>query len=82
MPRALQVDQRVGHHLAGAVVGDLAAAVGLHDRDVAGAEQVVRLAGEALREDGGRARTTQISSEVCGPRSALLNAFIASTVDS
>ena len=45
-----QVDQRIGHDLSGAVVGDLAAAVGGDDRDVARRQHVVGLAGQALRE--------------------------------
>src|SRR5690606_27515169 len=35
-----QVDQRIGHQLAGAVVGHLAAAVHLQHRDVAGHQHV------------------------------------------
>ena len=50
MASAPQVQQRVGHHLAGAVVGDLAAAVGAHHGDVAGAEHVFVAPGHALRE--------------------------------
>ena len=46
-----QVHQRIGHHLPRAVVGDLAAAVGAHDRDVAGGQQVRVLSGDALCED-------------------------------
>ena len=47
---AFQVHQRIGHDLAGAVVGDLAAAVGRHHRDVARREQVPGLTRQALRE--------------------------------
>ena len=46
-----QVDQRIGHELAGAVVGDLAAAIGAHHRDVAGRQHVLGLAGLAEGED-------------------------------
>ena len=44
--RALQVQQRVGHYLAGAVVGDLAAPVGGDDGDVAWLQQVLRAASQ------------------------------------
>ena len=47
---ALQVEQQVDDDLAGAVVGDLAAAVDLHDRDADVAQQVFGLAGQAQRE--------------------------------
>jgi hypothetical protein len=46
----LQVDQRVGHHLAGAVVGHLPAAVGGHHRDVARRQHVLGPAGQAQGE--------------------------------
>jgi hypothetical protein len=45
-----QVEQQVDHDLAGAVVGDLAAAVDLHHRDADVAQQVFRLARQALGE--------------------------------
>ena len=48
---ATQVDERISHHLPRPVVGDLAAAVGLHHRDVARVEQVVLPAGQALGEN-------------------------------
>src|SRR5262249_31565592 len=48
---AAQVDQRIGHHLAGAVVGHLPAAIRLHDRGFAGVEYMVSLAGQTLRVD-------------------------------
>jgi hypothetical protein len=44
---AVEVEQQVAHHLAGAVVGDLAAAVDLDQRDVGDVEQVLGLAGLA-----------------------------------
>ena len=47
---ALQVDERVAHYLAGAVVGDLPAPVGLHYWDVAGQEYVLGLARQSLGE--------------------------------
>src|SRR3546814_1580056 len=47
----MQVEQKIPHQLAGAVIRDLAAAIGLHDRDVAWRQQVFGLAGLALRED-------------------------------
>lgn len=37
---ALEVDQRVDHEDAGAMVGDLAAAIDLYDRDIAGRKHV------------------------------------------
>ena len=43
-PGAIEVEQRIHHELARAVVGHLPAAIDLHDRDVAGAEQVLGLA--------------------------------------
>jgi len=49
--QAPQVDQRVGHHLARAVVGDLTTAVGGHHRDATSVQQVLRLAGQALGVD-------------------------------
>jgi len=49
---ALQVDHRIGDHLPRPVVRHLAAAVGGDDRDVAGREQVIGPAGQALREHG------------------------------
>ena len=42
--RATQVDQRIDDELAGPVIGDLAAAIDLHDRNVAGREHVLALA--------------------------------------
>lgn len=39
-PGAAQVEQGVGEYLARAVIGDLAAAVAMHDRDEPGIEQV------------------------------------------
>src|SRR5690606_26581623 len=45
-----QVEQRVGHDLAGAVVGDLAAAVDVQHRDVARGEHVLGAAGLAEGE--------------------------------
>ncbi|MPM65450.1 hypothetical protein SDC9_112346 [bioreactor metagenome] len=50
--RAAQVDQRIGHDLARAMEGDLAAAVALHHGNGAGREQVIGLACNALREHG------------------------------
>ena len=47
---ALEVQQRVGDHLARAVVGDLSAAVGRHHGNIAGREHMLRLAGQAQRE--------------------------------
>ena len=47
--RALQVQQRVGHHLPGAVVRHLPAAVGRHHGDVAGVENVLWPTCQALR---------------------------------
>ena len=49
--RALQIDQRISHHLAWAVVGHLPAPVALHHGNVAGVEQMVSLAGQALGKD-------------------------------
>jgi acyl-CoA synthetase (AMP-forming)/AMP-acid ligase II len=40
---ATQVQQGVGHHLAGAVVGDLSTAVAGDDRDIAGCQHMARL---------------------------------------
>ncbi|MCY1181145.1 hypothetical protein D9M73_216340 [compost metagenome] len=45
------IQQQVGHQLPGAMVSDLAAAVGLHHRDVARHQQVLGLAGLPLGED-------------------------------
>jgi hypothetical protein len=45
-----QVEQQVGDDLAGAVIGDLAAAIDLHHRDADVLEQMLRLARQALRE--------------------------------
>jgi uncharacterized protein YcfJ len=39
-----EVDQHVGHHLPGAVVGDLAAAVDGHDRNVGNGKKMFALA--------------------------------------
>ncbi len=50
-PGAPQVDERVDHELAGAVVGDLAATVDLHDRDVPRREQVFRRSIQAQRKN-------------------------------
>src|SRR5690606_23501520 len=50
--QAAQVQERVGHQLAGAVVGDLAAAIHLEHRDVAGRQQVLQPTGLAEGEDG------------------------------
>ena len=48
---SLEQHDRVGHELAGAVIGDVAAALDLDDRDVAGREHVLlRLAPAAERE--------------------------------
>jgi hypothetical protein len=41
--QALQIQQRIGHHLTGAVVGHLAAAVGGHHRNIAGVQHMVGL---------------------------------------
>ncbi len=49
---APQIDERIGHHLPGAVEGDLPAAVGGDHGDVARGQQVVRAAREALGEMG------------------------------
>ena len=49
--RALEVDQRINHHLTGAVKRHLAAPVGLHDGNLAGVEQVVGFASNALGID-------------------------------
>ena len=48
--RALQVHHRIGHHLPGAVVSDLPAAVALHHRDVAGRKHMRGLTREPLGE--------------------------------
>ena len=48
--QAAQVHQRIGHQLAGAVVGHLATAVDAEHRDVAGSQHVLGLAGLAQRE--------------------------------
>jgi len=48
--RALQVGQRIGHELARAVVGHLAAAVGLHHRNIARGQHMLGLAGQSLCE--------------------------------
>ena len=44
---APQIDQQVDHHLTRTVIGHLAAAVGLHDRDVGLTQQVFTFAGQA-----------------------------------
>ena len=49
--RPLEVDQRIAHHLPRPVEGHLPTAVGLHHRDVAGHEDVLRLARQPLREN-------------------------------
>lgn len=49
---ALQVHQRISHHLAWAVVGHLPAAVGGYHGNVARGQQVVGLPCQALREGG------------------------------
>jgi hypothetical protein len=41
--RRLQVEQHVDHHLARTVIGDLAAAIALHQRDAEIAQQVLGL---------------------------------------
>src|SRR5258708_4988832 len=48
--QALQIQQRIGDHLARAVVGDLPAAVGCDHGNVARVQQVVTFPGKALRE--------------------------------
>ena len=50
---ALEIEEEVEHPLAGAVVGDLAAAVDLDDGDIAGGEDVFGFAGLTLGEDAG-----------------------------
>ena len=50
--RALQVHQRIGHYLAGAVVGHMSAAVGGNHGNVAGGEQVIGMPCKTLREGG------------------------------
>jgi hypothetical protein len=49
--RRVEVEQQIDHHLAGAVIGDLAAAIDLDQRDAVIAQQVFRLAGLAERID-------------------------------
>ncbi len=44
---APQIDQQVDHHLTRAVIRNLAAAVGLHHRDVSLTQQVFTFAGQA-----------------------------------
>ena len=46
-PQALEVDHHIHHQLAGAVIGDLAATVGFHQRNIGGAQQMLGLAGQA-----------------------------------
>jgi len=53
---AAQVEQQISHHLAGAVIGNLPAAVNLHDRDTDVIEQVLRLARKACASPQGWAR--------------------------
>src|SRR3990172_566650 len=50
---AAQVEQQVGDDLAGAVIGDLSAAIDLYYRDVRAVQQVFRFARRALGETGG-----------------------------
>src|SRR6185295_18049751 len=49
-PRAADVDEWIDHELAGAVIGDLPAAIDLHDGNVAGREHVAGVAVQTLRE--------------------------------
>ena len=51
--QAGQVQQRVGHQLAGTVVGDLSPPVDFQDRDISGIEDVRRVTVESQRIDGG-----------------------------
>src|SRR6185369_4247418 len=49
-PRAADVDEWIDHELAGAVIGDLPAAIDLHDGNVAGREHVAGVAVQTLCE--------------------------------
>jgi uncharacterized protein len=64
--RAPQIDQRVGHHLAGAVKSHLPAAVGLNHWDVSCSKNVFGLTGNALGEDGFVLAQPQLIWGVCG----------------
>ena len=50
---ALQIQQRIGHHLSRAMVRDLPAAVGGHDRDVTWGKNMIVFSGKALRINRG-----------------------------
>ncbi len=50
-PGAAEVEQRIDHELARAVIGHLSAAIDLHHRDVAGREHVLGTRVHAERED-------------------------------
>jgi hypothetical protein len=49
---AAQVEQHVQHQLAGTVIGDLSAAIGLHDGNVAGGQHMAGIRCHAQRENG------------------------------
>ena len=49
-PQSPHVQQAVNHHLAGAVISDLTAAIRLNDRNIAGGQQMFRLAGQPQGE--------------------------------
>ncbi|MCY1366846.1 hypothetical protein D9M69_537540 [compost metagenome] len=65
---ALQIDQRVGHYLARAVVSHLTTAVGFHHRDVARREQVVVAARDALGEHGRVLADPELVGRIGGAR--------------
>jgi hypothetical protein len=73
-----QVEQQVDHRLAGAVVGDLAAAVDLHHGDADVGQQVLGLAERPWVNTGGCSQS-QSSSGVSAPRAAV-NSCIAAKV--
>jgi hypothetical protein len=71
-----QVEQQVDHHLAGAVVGDLAATVDLHHGDADVGQQVLGAALSPWVNTGGCSQS-QSSSGVSAPRAAVKSCIAA-----
>jgi hypothetical protein len=76
---ALQIQQRIGHHLTGAVIGHLAAAIGGHHGNIAGVQNIFGFAGQPLGECG---ECSQIQSSSRVPLRVRVNSCIATTVAS
>ena len=77
---AAQIDQQIADDLAGAVIGDLTAAIDLNHRNIARRQHMLGLAGLALREYARMLQTTRFHRGVFSSRASVKLRIASQTV--